>query len=318
MHVVTRSKSKLNQNLHISVDENSKRTVSVLLSTPERITNAKYNCPPAPRAPTPIKQKLSDNAKNVAKRLDFSNMEKKIETEKYPMNYRGFLISDNTKKNKVDQFLDMINTYATEKYDTMDNEKEESNTDILNDLSSQELFEIAKSLMKNTKLHKTYEDIYNSKKPMHTIVKNWAQLLCSAIRLGLSRELSKYHSNKCSKLEQSYMIINGIIPYVVHFRDVFMSNAYSQFGLNHRFLSAIINQMLYFTSEGIVYGAFVIGHYYPEMVSKECRPYMDTFNKLHIHHNCELFDKSPKDEIICKLYCKYMAHYVPTTKPIFI
>ena len=77
--VLTRSKSKLNQNLYINIDENSKRTVSVLLTTPERNPNTKYNCPPPPRAPTPIKRKLSDNAKNVARRLDFSNMKNEIE-----------------------------------------------------------------------------------------------------------------------------------------------------------------------------------------------------------------------------------------------
>ena len=88
-----------------------------------------------------------------------------------------------------------------------------------------------------------------------------------------------------------------------------MSNSYITFGSTRRFLGTCLRQMLKLTDDGILHCALITGYYYPEMLTKECHPYINRVERKSLFDYSNLDASNSTDPIIKELYRKSIQFY---------
>lgn len=283
MTVITRSKSKLINNTTNIINDNH-------IATPKL---SRYS------------KKIYPGFKDV---LANSTIHKKI-VDKYPLNYKGFNITDETQKIKVDKYLDMVDTFIKDDKKKKSYQSVKEYKEQLENISDDEFFELAKSLIKNPKMHQIYEKA-NENGTMNKTIESWALLTDATITAGLLNVLIKYNDIERNEIDQCKYIINKTIPYLTTFKDIIMSNAYATFGSTRRFLGTVLRQMLKLSDDGILHCALIIGYYYPEMLTKECHPYINKVKRKSLFDNSNTDAYNSTDPIIQELYKKSIQFYM--------
>jgi len=313
MPVVTRSQYHKNRDSGayeqhcIRVDINSDNKRVVFLTTPEKC-NTNIECPATPKAPRANK-KVYPSFGNIARCLDFTESQSK--RPQYPLNYRNFIIANKFQKVKVDTFLEMIDGFVGDiKFKTKNTEQMSirTNEQHLTGLSNEELLDMAKSLNANTKFWDIFVKYSEGETALNPIIYEWSKLLCSILILYLSRSINNINKISFVKYgERPIYIIKHIIPVLIRFKDIFISTKFATFATSRRFLGAVIRKMLEFAEKGFVHSLLVIGEFYPEMVTKECYPYINAKNNADIYFQTFAEMTTNTDPDIAKSVEKYQS-----------
>ena len=306
MPAITRSQNKLNinqVNLIIRLDSDNNR---VVFNTPNDSIIDNTEFPPTPKAPRAKKQTY-DSFGSVVRRLDFT--ESNSERPRYPLNYRNFIIANKFQKVKVDNFLEMIDIYVNDRTFAKKGDPKSSvhiDKNQIAGLSNSDLLNMANSLNANTKFWEIFTKYTNEKKTLNKIILQWSQLLCSLIITYLLRVMSHVNTILCEiPNERQQYIIENIIPVLIKYKDILVSDKFEAFSRSRRFLGVMIRKMLEFTDQGLVHSAMVIMHYYPDMATKECYPCINSTYDSIIYFTSFADINRTDNKDISELFTKY-------------
>lgn len=302
---LTRSQSRKleNQNIEITCINNTR---FVKFSTPQKEDQPNI-CPPTPRAPRAAK-KIYATFESVVRKLDFDPPKKR---EQYPLNYKNFVIANKFQKKKVDEFINLINTFTDKNIKNTNNVKilPKLYPQQLSTLSDEDLLEMAKTLNSNTKFWKIFHENDYGETTMSCAVYYWANLLSSLVLNYFTRIVNA--SNMSSSHISSEIIANKIIPGLITFKEVFMNENFPRFSVSRRFLGTIIQKMMQFADSGYLLAALVIKHYYPHMITKECRLIVNKLNNSTLYLQSLKFAETTSDPEIARLFkeCKLIYNF---------
>jgi len=307
MPAITRSQNKLNitqDNLIIRLDSSNNR---VVFNTPKESIIDNTQCPPTPKAPRAIKQTYPSFG-SVVRRLDFT--ESNSDRPRYPLNYRNFIIANKFQKVKVDNFLEMIDIYVNDRTFTKKGDAKSSvHTDKnqIADLSNSDLLNMANSLNANTKFWEIFTKYTNDKSKLNKIILQWSQLLCSLLITYLLRVMSHVNTilSEENPNERQQYIIENIIPVLIKYKEVFVTDKFEDFSRSRRFLGTMLRKMLQFADQGLVHSVMVITHYYPDMATKECYPCINSTNDPIIYFTSFADINRTDNKDISELFTKY-------------
>lgn len=331
MPVKTRSQHKSElENDNIIINVNSDNTRQVIFTTPEK-SQHNVSCVPTPCAPrAPNRKQQKDNiSPTIVKRLDFDECPQKMYIlnnqtstfgsrqtksvkERYPLNYKNFIIANKFQKTKVDSFLFMINEYKCSgnmpPFSTsfiqlskiLDEYKEIPSIELLN------MAETLNSFSPFWKIFNKYQDNMDS---LPECVSNWAFMLANILIVYLSRACNE--ANTTTNGYNSRKIISeNIVPRLITFKQVFCDKKFPKFSKSRSFLGIILKKMLEFLNSGYILSAVVLFNYYPDMFTKECYPYVNTNDKIIYDECVEQISKSQAHEMISFYeHCKSIYNF---------
>ena len=296
MPVTTRSQHK---NDNIEVNLNSDNTRQVKFITPVK-SALNISCPPTPRAPRASKI-VYPSFGNAARQLDFNYPSK---LKRYPLSYKNFIIANKFQKLKVDNFLAMIAEYTNQPRSDIQTDGKSAKIDLVKDqlieLCDEELLEMAKTLNSNAAFWKIFNDNEYNVTTLNSAVYHWANLLSSIILIYLTRVTHK--ANSLPFQHSRNVITDNIIPNLITFKDVFTNEKFPKFSKSRRFLGTIIQKMLAFASSGYILAPLVIRHYYPDMVTKECYPFVNVYPPSEVYTHSLDYAHSTYEQYILTLF----------------
>ena len=264
-----RNKCEIN-NIEVKLMSNNTRLVK--FTTPENPEHI-VSCPSSPRAPRASK-KMYHSFGNAVRQLDFTSPKK---LERYPLNYKNFIIANKFQKHKVDEFLEMVNKFAEYRPAIKDEPKNSFKLRVeqLSSVSDDDLLDMAKILNSNTKFWAIFNENEYNETTLNCSVYYWANLLSSVILIYLTRVVTT--ANKFPVHLSRKVITDKLITTLIIFKDVFMNENFPRFSHSRRFLGTVMKKMMEFGYAGYILSSLVIRHYYPNMVTKECYPIINIF-----------------------------------------
>lgn len=315
MPVKTRSQYKSEiKNEDILINVNSDNFRKVIFTTPKKSQHNVF-CVQTPCAPRVPNRKYNISPA-IIKRLDFDDDPQKMYIlnnqtstygsrltktvkERYPLNYKNFIIANKFQKTKVDSFLFMINEYncsgniplssnSLDALSKIDNEYKE--------ISSDELLNMCETLNSFTSFWIIFKKYQDNMDDMPEGVSNWAHMVANILIIYLSRLIKDTNTSK-NAYNTRKIISENILPILITYKQVWINDKFPKFNKSKRFLGTVLNKMLEFLKSGYLLSAVVLYNYYPDMFTKECYPFVNTNDRIIYDECVDKISKSNHPEI---------------------